>query len=1027
MAQRLDKRPEAEQGSEDSLAVLVALRRDAILEAIAYSASVLLHSTDLRTSLQTIVERLGRATGVDRVHIFEVKPGTTSTVGVVAWHYVWSAPGIVTPREFAETPGSMAQVGLASWMPRLLRGETIVSHTRDLDEPNRKLFEMGNVKSVLSIPVFVDDQWWGMIGVDDCQSEREWLPTELAALTTLAELIGAAVARTRNLATLADANRIIENSPTILYRLSAEEPFALTFVSQNIELYGYDPKELMASPTRWAELIDAEHRPAIVASIKSIITGEKQRVTIEFRLIRPDGSRAWFEGHGYPVYEADRIAAIEGLITDITERKNFEQRLTFTNALLAAQLECSPDGILVVNEDARIASVNRPFLEMWHIPEELVGELEGPVLPTPPDDAPVLAFATSQTKNPDAFKSRVQFLYEHPDEEARDSLETTDGRFIDRHTKGMRDATGRYLGRIWFFRDVTVWKTAQDALRESEEKFRNIFGSVNDGIMIIDPETGNLIDINPPGCVMFGYTHDELVGANVAALFSAAQPFTQSTVMKWLSDMHANGPQTSEWHCRAKDGHLFWGEFSVRSAKFGSRYFALSTLRDITDRKRIEAEIVKMARHDGLTGLANRAVFLERLNLALARARRGTARFAILYLDIDHFKDVNDTLGHPVGDALLQAVAGRLRDCMRETDLVARFGGDEFAVLQEDITDATSTERLAIKIQQSLAVPYSIEGNQVRTTASIGIVPYSDDIEGDEAMMMKADLALYRAKDEGRNRFHFHAPELDQQVLDRVAMAEEIRLAIEREEFELYFQPQVDLTSGWIVGLEALLRWNHPTRGLLLPSVFIPIAETTGNILALGRSVIERTCRQIRNWGDQHIAPASVAVNLSAAQFRLESGLDRLVAENLAKYHVAPNQLELELTESVLMETTQKHRESFERLRGLGVRLAIDDFGTGYSSLDYLRSFCVSRLKIDRRFVEGITTDPNDATIVRATISLAHELGIEVVAEGVETAEQKQFLISAGCKVAQGYYLGEPMPVDRVTALLRKNVQFSAI
>jgi diguanylate cyclase len=339
--------------------------------------------------------------------------------------------------------------------------------------------------------------------------------------------------------------------------------------------------------------------------------------------------------------------------------------------------------------------------------------------------------------------------------------------------------------------------------------------------------------------------------------------------------------------------------------------------------------------------------------------------------------------------------------------------------LQED-TDTAGTEALAAKICKALAAPVSIDGNRTHSSASIGIVPYSADVADPEAMMTKADLALFRAKTEGRDCFRFHVRELDDTVRERVAIGEGLHSAIENEEMELYYQPQVELVSTRLVGLEALLRWNHPTRGLLLPDQFIPIAESSGGIVQIGQWVIEQVCRQIAEWQRQGLAPHVVAANISAGQFKLAGDIDRIIATALAKHGVAPERLELELTESVLMEATQRHGEDFERLRRVGVRLAIDDFGTGYSSLDYLRSFRVARLKIDRSFVGGVTTGSDDATIVRAVIGLARALGIEVVAEGVETAAQRAFLISAGCRFAQGYYFGKPMPALAATALLQK-------
>ena len=955
---------------------------------------------------------------MDRVHIFEVTPAAASDGGSIAWHFVWTAPGM-TPRVFADEMASMTGVGLGSWVPRLARGETIVGCFGDFDESARQFFAKGNVKSVVAVPIFVDDHWWGLIGLDDCRRERDWSTTDVESFKTLAELIGAAFARSRHLAKLADATRIVENSPTMVYRLSPQAPYPLIFVTQNVQRYGYDAEELLTSPAHWIRYIEKEHHPTILSNIKSLISGERDQTLDEWRLIKPDGSHVWFEARAHVLRdEAGRLVAIEGILTDITERKAAQERLHFANALLSAELDCSPDGILVVDGSAQIVSVNRRFAEMWQIPEELLAEpLDGPFLPQASLDAPVLAAVTSHIKDPEAFAARVHYLYDHPEVSARDEIETVDGRFMDRHTRVLHDASGGYLGRIWFFRDITDLREVERALAESEEKFRTIVASVNDGIFLVDPATGTVLDVNPPGCNMFGYARDELVGREVAMLSSDVPPYTQSAAMEWIGKVQSIGPQTLEWRCKAKDGHLFWGEVSVRSAAFGPRSLLLATLHDITDRKRIEAEMVKMARFDALTGLANRVAFLDRLNLAIARARRGAAPFAILYLDLDHFKDVNDTLGHPQGDALLRAVADRLQRCVRDTDLVARFGGDEFAVLQDEMKDIESAKRLAAKIKDALAAPYSIDGNRMSTTASIGIVPYGEDIGGAEAMMMKADLALYRAKDRPEGA----QPRADQRGPAAGHRARRIRTLL---------PATVELASGRIVGLEALIRRNHPTRGVLLPATFIPIAETTGSIAVIGQWVIERACRQIGDWREQFIAPGnvmvSVAVNLSAAQFRLAPAIDRVIAESLARYHVDPSQLELELTESVLMETTEKHREVLEGLRRIGVRLAIDDFGTGYSSLDYLRSFQVSRLKIDRRFVEDVTTNPDDAIIVRATIGLAHALGIEVIAEGVETAEQRQFLVSAGCTLAQGYYFGEPVPAARMTEILRRAAQAAA-
>jgi diguanylate cyclase (GGDEF)-like protein/PAS domain S-box-containing protein len=867
-----------------ALNALAAYRRDRVLQAVAAAAKELLRTSDLAVSLPLVGEQIGRATGVDRVHFFIIDG--ESHDGRILQHQVWSSPDVPLPDEFKNTVAPLAEVGLQSWIPRLAQGEIIAGHVRELDAATRPLFERGGVKSVMSVPIFADKRWLGLIGFDDCRCERDWSPAEIDTIETLAELVGAAVERTEQLRRLADANRIVENSSTILYRLGPQPPFPLIYLSQNIERYGYAAKDLLADPAGWPQIIEAEDLPAMTGQIHTLLSGAQVTASAEFRVKKADGSVAWFNGHGTLLRDAGgKVAGIEGILTDITERKRAESEQAFAHTLLSTALENAPDAILVVDAADRIMVSNRHFAELWKIPPELVKA---------GNDGPVLKAVAAQTADESGFLARVKYLYEHPEIRSHEEIELADGRIVDRRSGSLYDPQRNYLGRVWFFRDITENKLAAE-------------------------------------------------------------------------------------------------------------------------------RIARLARTDSLTGLPNRAAFLDRLALEFARARRGGKPFAVHYLDLDHFKDVNDTLGHPVGDKLLCAVAERLAQCVRETDLVARFGGDEFAVLQDNVGDLGAMERLATKIGAVLSAPYDLDGNRLSTSASIGIVPYRGDITSIDAMMMKADVALYRAKSDGRNLYRIHIDALDEETRKRVAVGEDLRQAAERKEFELYYQPQVDMASGAIVGLEALVRWNHPTRGRLLPDDFIPIAETTGSIVAIGDWVIGEACRQIARWREALIAPPRVAVNLSGAQFKLASHLDDIVLDSLARHRVAPQSLELELTESVLVETTLRHREALERLRKAGVRLAIDDFGTGYSSLDYLRAFHVSRLKIDRRFIDRVTSSADDRAIANATIGLARALGIEVVAEGVETEAQRDFLLEAGCSLAQGFLFGKPMPAAEIAALLRRH------
>ncbi len=478
-----------------------------------------------------------------------------------------------------------------------------------------------------------------------------------------------------------------------------------------------------------------------------------------------------------------------------------------------------------------------------------------------------------------------------------------------------------------------------------------------------------------------------------------------------------------EFRLCAGDGALHWVEnryLPVRD-KDGRLIEVEGIIIDITERKAAEEKITLLARTDSLTGLANRSTFTERLWQAFAAAQRGALGFAILYLDLDKFKPVNDTFGHPVGDLLLQQVAQRLRTCTRESDLVARLGGDEFSILQGEVREPANAGRMAAKIQAALAQPYLINGNEINISVSIGISPYVPGNADANAMLVQADLALYRSKDEGRNQYHFHSNDLDQEVLDRMTLAGEIKRAIDQEEFELEYQPQIELATQSIVGMEALVRWNHPTRGLLAPGLFIPIAERTGTIVALGSWVLDRACRQMSIWRSEGLTLPIIAVNLSL--FQLKSGQDLVhdVTQTIAKWGLAPSDLEFDVTEATLAQLTWTQNDVLPRLRHLGVKIAIDDFGTEYSSFDYVRAYRVNHLKIAQSFVNRSTSDPECAATIRAIVNFARDIGIGVIAQGVETEQQRDLLTSTDTMTqAQGFHFSKAVGADRAGQLLRQ-------
>ncbi|SDO53757.1 bifunctional diguanylate cyclase/phosphodiesterase [Afipia sp. GAS231] len=507
------------------------------------------------------------------------------------------------------------------------------------------------------------------------------------------------------------------------------------------------------------------------------------------------------------------------------------------------------------------------------------------------------------------------------------------------------------------------------------------------------------------------------------AYLSRVHPDDRATFEEEFANSTANhGDYMCEHRLVMDDGSIKWVHNIGRNAydAEGRHVRTIGTMQDITERKKAEDQISQMAHFDHLTGLANRRAFVNALRREISRVGRGGKNFAVLYLDLDHFKDVNDTLGHPIGDLLLQSVAERLQAAIRITDTVARFGGDEFALIDTDISEPADAAVLADKVLNTIGAPFLIGGDEIRTGASIGIAVYGAESTDAEMLLSHADLALYRAKAEGRGTYRVFTEAMDSEVRARVTLSAELRKAIVSGQLFLMYQPQVDADTGRIVGLEALVRWRHPERGLISPGEFIPIAERSGMIVALGNWVMCEACRQTRKWLDAGLAPKLIAINLSGLQFKTPLELEANLAAVLEETGLPSKLIELELTESVLMEASGEHNDVLLRLRKEGFRLAIDDFGTGYSSLDYLRRFPVDRIKIAQNFIFGMMESSDSRIIVKAAVGLARELKLDIVVEGVENAEQLKLLRSWGCRTIQGYYYSKPLLANEITAILRK-------
>jgi diguanylate cyclase (GGDEF)-like protein/PAS domain S-box-containing protein len=565
----------------------------------------------------------------------------------------------------------------------------------------------------------------------------------------------------------------------------------------------------------------------------------------------------------------------------------------------------------------------------------------------------------------------------------------------------------------------------QVAERAAElHRFRLAMDSTADAILLTDRATMRFVEANATASSMFGFTRDELLEMGPVQLHGASETDLIAGFDALIAgDLTHNVIQVV---LHRKDGSQFPVEISRHARETADGWLIVGVMRDVTERVAADERLLQLAHYDPLTGLPNRRLFYDSLQRTLAFAASNDVRVAVMFLDVDHFKKVNDTLGHALGDRLLALVAERLVGCIRSRDTVGRLGGDEFGLILAMEQDAYGAAVIANKVRAAMRPLFDLDGAQVSMTVSVGITMFPEDGEAPETLVKYADTAMYGAKQSGRDTFRFFTPEMNSEVIERLRLEQALRAAVDNSEFVLHYQPKVLPGSREIVGLEALLRWDRPGHGLVPPNAFIPALEETGLIREVGMWVIDEACRQIAEWATGDIGPRRIAVNVSGRQF-VDGDLDSDIGGALARHGVAAEHLELELTESSLMANTSRTLATLRRLKARGVRIAIDDFGTGFSSLAYLRQFPVDTLKIDIAFIRNVTTSPVDAAMTEMIIRMAHTLRMDVVAEGVETAEQLSFLTGHSCDEIQGYYFSRPLPVAGVEALLRSDRAFPTL
>jgi diguanylate cyclase (GGDEF)-like protein/PAS domain S-box-containing protein len=759
-----------------------------------------------------------------------------------------------------------------------------------------------------------------------------------------------------------------------------------TFNPAAQEIFGYSPEEAMG--INISLLMPEPHRSSHNAYIQDYLrTGHKNIIGLGRETVaqRKDGTV-------FPIYlnvtEAYAInqRIFVGIIRDISRRKQIEQELEN----LASFPELNPNPIIEIDEGCRVTYINPATESMFPGLKE-----DGCAHPLLHDMDDILTTLTGEDKQ---LAIRTVAIGEH---------------FYEVHFSKAHDH-----GKVRLYvTDITERRKTEERLRLSSK----FFEETTEALVVTDLE-GTIQDVNAAFEEMTGYSKEEAVGQNPRILKSGRHD-REFYKRMWQSIIETGNWQGEIWD-RRKNGEVYpkWMSISTVRDDDGKPTHYVGISADISRLKRTQEQLHYLAHYDQLTGLPNRLLAHERLQQAITFAKRHGHMLAVLLLDLDEFKRINDSMGHLAGDQLLNEVGRRLKDNIRESDDVARIGGDEFTVLLRNVRNPANAAHLAQKLIQSLSEPYSLYDHEVYISSSIGITLCPEDGEDMFTLMKNADAAMYHAKRSGRNNYQFFTKELNDRIMDRLVLEMRLRRAVEDSELVLYYQPRVDIVTGEILGMEALLRWTHDEYGTVPPTRFIPIAEETGLIIPLGAWVLREACVSTVAWNREFGLELKVSVNLSARQFR-KQGLADEIRNILEDTGLPPHLLELEITESVIMDNIEKSIELMNRLRDMGVKLSLDDFGTGYSSLSYLNRFPINNLKIDRSFVLDLTTNPEDRAVVKAVIVLARSLGLRVIAEGVETQEQFDFLVREGCEEIQGNFFSLPVAPEAFETIIRDRVK----
>ena len=782
---------------------------------------------------------------------------------------------------------------------------------------------------------------------------------------------------------------LLSSSPAIIYTCKAVPPYAATFVSTNItRVLGYTVKEFLDTPNFWVDHIHPEDRDLVLADLPRLFAHGKH--LHEYRFQHRDGSWAWMKDELHVVTDPEgNIIELIGYFIEITVRKKKEIAVTESRNLLETIINTAPVRIFWKDKELRYLGCNQAFAGDAGLTfsNDILGK----------DDYQLTWKEQAESyRNDDrqVIDSGIPKLnYEEPQT-------TPDKKTIWLRTSKvpLLDANHETIGVLGIYQDITEQKKNDDSTRLAT----TIYKSSSEAIMVTD-ENNQIMAINPAFTRITGYELADVAGKNPRIFQSGRH--SKSFYIKMWQDLLKEDHWKGEIWDRHKCGniHAKWLNISIIRHSDGSIYCFLAQFSDITEKKQKDELILTQANYDQLTGLPNRNLFKDRLDKEIKKSRRDGLSLSLLFLDLDHFKAINDTLGHDKGDELLKEVALRLLSCVRETDTVARLGGDEFAIILPDIDNKLRIETIAQHIIQELSKAFKLDDHKIEhhISTSIGIVLYPEDGTDLKSLMKHVDQAMYAAKLNGRNRFNYFTRSMQLEANEKMALTHELRKAIASNQLQVYYQPILEFTHGRINKAEALLRWDHPQRGMISPDTFIPLAEESGLIIAIGELVFKQTIANIKWWHSQLGYIIQVSVNVSPIQF---SALRKNQwSDSLTQLGLPGNSINMEITEGLLLKDAPIIKERLLEFRNSGVEVSIDDFGTGFSSLSYLKKFDIDYLKIDKSFISHLIDNGTDRALVEAIIVMAHKLDIKTIAEGVETKEQQDLLIDFGCDYKQGF------------------------